>query len=185
MSQDTDDFCMPFPSRCIKKLAGSPDHLGCLEEEQWGDRDAEGLGGLEVDDEIELHGLDHGQIGRLGALEHPAGIDTQLTIRLVNTGAIAHQAARGGKAFRGTDGGHRVASRKRQDFRRIDGIQGVGVDEQRRNLVLRECCKRRIDVACGAGGDDDQCVPQRLRRCLRIADGGLVRWIVTVQVVKT
>ena len=41
--------------RQSSRRSGSPDHLGGLEEEQWGDRDPEGLGGLEVDDEIELH----------------------------------------------------------------------------------------------------------------------------------
>jgi hypothetical protein len=45
-----DDFCMPFPSRCIRKLAGLPDDLVCQEEQGWGHGDAEGLGGLQVDD---------------------------------------------------------------------------------------------------------------------------------------
>src|SRR5215813_14130804 len=65
LSQKTDDFCMPFPSRGLRKLAGLPDHLVRLEEERRGDREAEGLGGLQVDDKLELHGLLHGQVRRL------------------------------------------------------------------------------------------------------------------------
>jgi hypothetical protein len=30
----TGDFCMPFPSRCFRKLAGLPDHLVRLKEER-------------------------------------------------------------------------------------------------------------------------------------------------------
>src|SRR5262249_45075420 len=47
-----DDFCMPFQSRCIRKLAGLPDHLVRLEEDGWGDGEPKGLGGLQVDYEL-------------------------------------------------------------------------------------------------------------------------------------
>src|SRR5713101_3034376 len=55
------NFCMPFQSRCIRKLAGLPDHLVCLEEERRGDGEAERLGSLEIDNELELGGLLHRQ----------------------------------------------------------------------------------------------------------------------------
>src|SRR5262245_31010814 len=63
---------MPFPSRGLRKLAGLPDHLIRLEEEGWGNRDAEGLGSLEVDDQLKFHGLLDGQIGRFGTLQNLA-----------------------------------------------------------------------------------------------------------------
>ena len=47
----------------------SSDHLVGLEEECWGNRQAESLGGLEVDDQLELERLLHGQVGRLDAFE--------------------------------------------------------------------------------------------------------------------
>jgi hypothetical protein len=43
---------MPFQNRCIRKLAGLPDHLVRLEENARGDGDPERLGGLEVDDQL-------------------------------------------------------------------------------------------------------------------------------------
>src|SRR5262245_1630153 len=67
--QYPDDFCMPFQSRCIRKLAGLPDHLVRLEEKGRGDRETQGLGGLEVDDQLELRGLLHGEVCRLGTFE--------------------------------------------------------------------------------------------------------------------
>ena len=48
-------FYIPFQSRCIRKLAGSPNHLIGLEEECWGNRQPKSLSGLQVDDELELH----------------------------------------------------------------------------------------------------------------------------------
>jgi len=47
-------------SRCIRKLAGSPDHLIGLEEEHGGNSETQGLGGLEIDDQLEFHGLLYG-----------------------------------------------------------------------------------------------------------------------------
>ena len=44
------------------------DHLVCPLKERRRDRQAEGFGGLEVDDQLELGGLLDGQVGRLGAL---------------------------------------------------------------------------------------------------------------------
>ena len=43
-----------FLRRCIRNVAGSLNHLVRLEEEYQGDGEAERLGGLEVDDELEL-----------------------------------------------------------------------------------------------------------------------------------
>src|SRR5258706_13472358 len=45
------------------------DHLIRPEQERFRDGQAEGLGGLEIDDQLELRGLLHGEIGGLGPLE--------------------------------------------------------------------------------------------------------------------
>ena len=60
---------MPFQSRCIRKLAGSPDHLVRLEQQRRRDGETEGMGGLEVDDQLELRGLLHRQVAWLGAFQ--------------------------------------------------------------------------------------------------------------------
>jgi hypothetical protein len=57
---------------CCKGLDSpltSADHVGRLEEEDWGDGQAERLGGLEVNQQLELHRLLDRQIGRLGAFQ--------------------------------------------------------------------------------------------------------------------
>jgi hypothetical protein len=48
---------------------GLSDHLGGLEEERRRDGEAQGLGGLEVDDQLELAGLLDGQVSRFGAFQ--------------------------------------------------------------------------------------------------------------------
>ena len=47
------------------------------------DVDPKRLCGLEVDDQVEFRGLNDRQVGRLLALENPAGVDASLTVRTV------------------------------------------------------------------------------------------------------
>jgi len=58
-------------SRFHPPLRGQlPDHLVRQDQEGWGHRDPEDLGGLEVDDELEFRGLLYGQVGGLGPLQN-------------------------------------------------------------------------------------------------------------------
>lgn len=73
-----------------------------------------------------------------------------------------------------------MASGKRDDFWEVYNKQGVRVDEQRGNTLLRERCERWIDFALGACFDNDQFVPQRTRRSLSLIDVGLGNWVARV-----
>ena len=71
--------------------------------------EAERLGGLEIDDQLDFGGLLHRQVGRLLALEDAAGVDADHAIQVCNAGSVAHQAAgRDELAIRGNRR-HRVA----------------------------------------------------------------------------
>jgi hypothetical protein len=71
MSTDVDDLtCKTHLTVEGIRRCGSADHLGRLDEEGWRDRQAQGLGGLQVDDQLEGGGLLHRQVGRLGPLEN-------------------------------------------------------------------------------------------------------------------
>src|SRR5881227_3623207 len=60
-------------------LAHSLDHLvGASEQRQW-DGDAQRTGSLEIDEQFDFRGLLDRQVGRLLALENPAGVDASLT----------------------------------------------------------------------------------------------------------
>jgi hypothetical protein len=60
--------CLAYPTvefSCVCLF----DYLIRLEEELRGEREPEDLGGLEIDDQLELRGLLHGQVGWRGALQ--------------------------------------------------------------------------------------------------------------------
>ena len=80
------------------------------------DVEAERLGGLEVDDEIELGGPYDGEVGGLLALENVSRIDAGLTIGIriagpVTEQATGHDGVAGGIACR-----QRMASRQRDEL---------------------------------------------------------------------
>ena len=55
-----------FNGRFLASERGSANHLIRQEEQRWRHRDRQGLGGLEVEDQLEFHGLFHLQLGGLG-----------------------------------------------------------------------------------------------------------------------
>ena len=74
-----------------------------------GHLEAERLGGLQVDDELELGRLHDRQVGGLLTLEDPAGIDADLTIRIRNVSPVAHQPAGFSNFTRSRCQGYRMA----------------------------------------------------------------------------
>ena len=55
------------------------DHLVRLEQDHGRQREPKGLRGLEVDDELELHRLLHGQVRRLGTLQDFVHVGSDLS----------------------------------------------------------------------------------------------------------
>ena len=55
--------------------------------------EAERLGGLEIDDQLDLRQLLDRQVGWLVALENPAGVDAGLAIDVGDAACIARQPA--------------------------------------------------------------------------------------------
>src|SRR5207248_10611614 len=80
-------------SRLCPPYSFSLDYLVGAGDERPRDLEAERLGGLEVEEQLDFRGLLDRQIGRLIASENPAGIDADRTERVRKTGPITHQAA--------------------------------------------------------------------------------------------
>src|SRR4029453_2776293 len=57
------------PGGFLASERGSANHLIRQEEQRWRQRDLQGLGGLEVEDQLEFHGLFHRQLGGLGSVQ--------------------------------------------------------------------------------------------------------------------
>src|SRR5262249_49798024 len=85
------------------------DHLVGADEYRRRNVEAKRLRGLEIDDEIELGGLHHRQIGRLRTFENPADVDAGLAIGVRKVRSIAHQTTACGVLPQIVDRGNRIA----------------------------------------------------------------------------
>jgi Phosphate transporter family len=86
------------PSQCGRQsssLTSSPDHLVRLEKERWGNREAEGLGGLEVDDQFELRHVITGAIVEVGAITKLSAVRWGMAGRIVWAWLLTIPAAAG------------------------------------------------------------------------------------------
>src|ERR1035437_4853069 len=80
-------------THALQQKAASFDHLvGAADQRQW-DGEAERLGGLEVEDQLDFRRLHDRQVGWLLGLEHPAGVGGEATGVIRFTASVAHQAA--------------------------------------------------------------------------------------------
>src|SRR5258708_6070929 len=96
--------------------ANSFDQLACAGEEYARDCVAERLGGLHVDDQINLRDLLHRLVGRLFALENAARIAAEHAIRLTRVGSVTHKTTGLNEVATKIDGGNRMAGRRRDEL---------------------------------------------------------------------
>src|SRR5216683_3633010 len=101
----------PYP---VLRLVKPPllDHLICPQQERPRDLQAEGLGGLEIDDQLVLGGLLDGQVRRLSALEdlvneHRGTLEQIWVVR-----AVTHESTSLGILLRPADTGQAVCEGK-------------------------------------------------------------------------
>src|SRR5262249_19687261 len=71
----------------------SVDHFIGQEQQLAADAETKRLGGLEIDDHLELGRLHYGKVGGLFALEHTTDVNTELPGSFLPMGSIAHQSA--------------------------------------------------------------------------------------------
>jgi hypothetical protein len=92
------------------------DYLVGTAEHHRRDCDADGLGRIDIDDEVEFGRLDDRQVRRLGALEDAPGIDPNLAVSITEAGAIAHEPAGRRKVGKRIDTRHLVSRGKGCDL---------------------------------------------------------------------
>ena len=123
--------------------------------------DAERLGGLEVDDQLDFGGLLNRQVGRLLALENPAGVEADQAVQIRIAASVAHQAAGRGELAILVDRRHRVAGVSAASCSLLASEECIGADHERAGLQLVQGCEGGIDVALGAGMQDVELQPER------------------------
>src|SRR5687767_14147120 len=93
----------------VSTAASSLDHLVGAGEKREREGNAERLGCLKIDKQLDFRDLLDRQISRLVALEYASGLDASLTVRLQKTACVTHQAAGDSEVARLMDSGNRVA----------------------------------------------------------------------------
>jgi hypothetical protein len=149
------------------------DHLVGATEQRERECDAECLGGLEVDEKLDLSGLLDGQIGGLVALENPAGVDAGLTVHVRNTASVAHQAASRGELAILEDRGHRVAERQCGELLAPAIKERIASDHEPARSQLDQLCEGYIKVTLCAGIQDMEFQPEGVGRRQRLTRFGL------------
>src|SRR6516164_5361667 len=129
-------FEPPSPFTSFDHLVGDGEQPGRKAE-------AEYLGGVEVDHELELGRLHDRQIGGLLALENPASVDTGLAICVGKARSVAHQAANFRILAPGIDRRHLMVRRQRNELY-------ATVEEQQGGTDLAALAAIAEGVSCAA-----------------------------------
>ena len=130
------------------------------------DVDAERLGGLQVDVQLDFGDLLDRQVGRLFALENPAGIDAGQAVCVRNVRSVAQQTSGRGELAPLVDRRHRVAERQRGELFAPAREECIGADHEPARSQLDQLCEDSIEVTFGAGIQDMELQPEGTSRCL-------------------
>jgi hypothetical protein len=109
----------------------SLNHLGRLEQQRWGNHEAQILRRLEVDDELECHGLLHGQVGGLGHFEDLVHLCGGTPPEVSVAQPIGHEPASVRLYSEGVNGRQPVLGRE------VDDVAVVRVDKGSTALNVR------------------------------------------------
>src|SRR5262245_536749 len=130
------------------------DHLVGTAEERDRDGEAQRLGRLEVNDQLDFSGLLDGQVSRFLALENSPCVDASQAVTVPIAASIAHQASGCGEWMILENRGDRVAERQCGEPLAPGREELMGADHESTCPHLDQRCKGRIEVALGASLQD-------------------------------
>ena len=116
--------------------------------------EAERLGGLEVDDQLEFGRLLDRQVGRLLALENAAGVDASLLVRIRDVGPVAHQSADFGEFAVCNIAGTLWSIGEQDQLHAPASEEAIAAHKEGVRPLAQERGKRIVDLAAGAGVED-------------------------------
>src|SRR5262249_51711166 len=104
------------PRKAVIALAESLDYLIRPQQQRWRDREPEGLGGFEVDDELERRRLLNRKVGRLRAPQNPIHVDGGASVQGRYVRSVSHKEPSLGILLEGVDCGKPVLDREVGDI---------------------------------------------------------------------
>jgi len=142
------------------------------------DREAERLGGLQVDHQIQLRGTLDRQLGRPFALENATGVDTGLPPSIKKVGSIAHKTTLFGSLAPRVSHRHSIARGQRRDLIAVNVKKPIATHEECVSSLLNEIDKGRPDLAWATCIHMEQVHPKSSRCYLDVSRLGLNKnWI--------
>src|SRR5262245_24891854 len=151
-----------------QQTASSLDHfVRALLESPW-HVEAERLGGLEIDHQLEFRRLNYWQVSGPFALEDTARIIAHLSVAITNVIAVAHQAASLGKLPPGIDRRHAMAGRQSDNLSETGEQEWSGYDHHGLDPLPVQRRENRVELAVGASIEHPQLQSERGRSVGRI-----------------
>src|SRR6516162_10318681 len=127
-------------------LAASLNNLIGGRQQRLRDGEAEGLGGLEVDDELVLGRLLYRQVSRLCALENAGDVlGGKLVVRRPRIRTIAYQAATNGKSSRRIHSWNGVTCCQSHDL--VEISEGKSPKNESADATFNHGCERLFEIS--------------------------------------
>src|SRR6516162_4883341 len=146
-----------LPGLQVVLIIGSLDHLVGEGEQLVWNLEAERLGGLEIDHQLELGWLHHRQVGGFLAFENAPHIDPSLAIAVRVIGSVADEATRGHEFPLKIHHWDRITRCQFDKLIPPGGKEWIGADDERAGMLLHHGREGRIDVGFRAAGEHDRC----------------------------
>src|SRR5262249_26873196 len=155
--------CFVWKSRVRMPIVRSLNHLIRPQQQRWRDREAKGLGGLEVDDKLEPRRLLDWEVRRLRALKNPIDVYSCPPIQVPMVRAIRHQPPRQHVFLDVVDRWQAVSCSKGYDSVDVELQHGITGHDQRGGTLLRDQTEGGIHFRSVADHGRDHIKPQSRR----------------------
>src|SRR6516165_4970090 len=128
------------------------DHLGCAQHYRWGYGKAKRLGGLAVQDHLELGRKLHREIARLRAAQNAIHVGGGATIEVYRVGSVGEQAAVSGKLRCPIDCRYVVSGGGRYDRHAMHERESIRHDDKAASRLTPKGDDGRFDFTVAVNG---------------------------------